>query len=349
MDGPDLSAAGVVSSSPQRGEAVRGEAWPAKPPPLRLNHRAAAIADEMVSDAVALRIAVSELARGSRVIDCGIAAPGGLEAGRLLAEVCMGGLGRVAIADWDAHGLRLPAVQVHTDHPAEACLGSQYAGWAIQPHGYFAMGSGPLRAVARVETELYERLGYAEPAPERGVLVLETRSPPGDAVAEWVAAKTNLAAERLTFLAAPTASIAGSVQISARVVETALHKLDHLGFDVRRVVSAIGSAPIAPVAKDDIRAIGRTNDCVLYGGVVHLLLTADDDELDDLAAQVPSFASPDYGTPFYELFQRYEGDFYKVDPGLFSPAEVHIHNITSGRTFDAGERNVEVLRRSLNG
>lgn len=336
-----------LDASAEQTEAGRGATPPAEPAPLGLNDRAAAIADGMASDAIGLRIAVSRLAAGSRVIDCGIAVAGGLEAGRLLAEACMGGLGRVEISEYNADGLRFPGVSVRTDHPAEACLASQYAGWAIHPEGYFAMGSGPLRAVASVETELYERLGYSEPAADRGVLVLETRTPPTDAVAEWVAARANHAADRLTFLAAPTASIAGSVQISARVIETALHKVDHLGFDVRHIVSAVGSAPLAPVAKNDIRAIGRTNDCVLYGGVVHLTVYAEDDELVELVPRVPSSASSDYGTPFYELFQRYEGDFYKVDPELFSPAEVHIHNVASGRTFRAGALNADVLRRSL--
>lgn len=320
-----------------------------EPALLRLNDRAVEIADRMAGNAAALRIAVARLGAGCDVIDCGIAVAGGLEAGRLLAEACMGGLGRVEFSEWETDGLRLPGVHVRTDHPAVSCLASQYAGWAIQPSGYFAMGSGPLRAVARVERELYERIGYTEPAPERAVLVLETRSPPVDDVAEWIAVKASFAAERMTLLVAPTASLAGSVQISARVIETALHKLDHLGFDVRRVVSAVGSAPLAPVAKNDVRAIGRTNDCVLYGGVVHLSVLAEDDVLAGVVPRLPSAASPNYGAPFYELFQRHGGDFYKVDPGLFSPAEVVIHNIASGRTFAAGERNAGILRSSLYG
>ena len=247
----------------------------------------------------------------------------------------------------EMQGLTLPGVTVWTDRPAIACLASQYAGWAVKPEGYFAMGSGPLRAIARVETELYEKLGYGEPADGPGVLVLETRVPPTAAVAAWLARKSGVAAERLTLLVAPTASPAGGVQIAARVVETALHKLLHLGFDVRQVLSGFGTAPIPPVAKNDLRAIGRTNDCVLYGGTVHLTLRGDDDALSDVARRLPSSASADYGAPFYELFQRYGGDFYKVDPGLFSPAEVLLTNAASGRTFRAGSRNAEVLRRSL--
>lgn len=314
---------------------------------LRLNERAAAIADAMVNDAAALGVVASTLDNGARLIDCGIEAPGGLEAGRLLAEICMGGAGRVSFTSVDLDGLRLPGVHVWTDHPAIACLASQYAGWAVKREGYFAMGSGPLRAIARVEHELFDKLGYAEPPSGRGVLVLETRTAPDAAVAAHVAARAGLSPDRLTILVAPTASSAAGVQISARVVETALHKMLALGFDVRDILSAFGTAPLAPIAKSDMKAIGRTNDCVLYGGVVHLTVRGEDEELQALAPRIPSSASPDYGTPFYDIFQRYGGDFYKVDPHLFSPAQVSLTNVKSGRTFEAGSVNAAVLRQSL--
>jgi methenyltetrahydromethanopterin cyclohydrolase len=314
---------------------------------LGLNERAAAIADAMILDAELLRVSARTLVGGARLVDCGIDVPGGLEAGRLLAEACMGGAGHVSFISVDIDELRLPGILVRTDHPALACLAAQYAGWAIQPAGYFAMGSGPLRAIARVEDALYARLDYGEPASGRGVLVLETRTPPDVAVAAWVSEKSGVASDRLTFLAAPTATTAGGVQISARVVETALHKLHELGFDVRRIVTAFGTAPLAPLAKNDMRAIGRTNDCILYGGIVQLTVEAGDEELAELVPRVPSSASPDYGTPFYDVFQRYGGDFYKVDPHLFSPARVALTSLRSGRTFAAGMPNGTVLRQSL--
>ncbi len=322
---------------------------PVMTPSLGLNARAARLADRLAEAGASLGIQTSMLPSGARVIDCGTDAPGGLEAGRQLAKVCMGGIGRVRFAPWFMDDLAFPGVAVWTDQPAICCLGSQYAGWAVKPEGYFAMGSGPLRAIARVETELYEKLGYGEGAEGPGVLVLETSQAPGDDVAQWLAGKSAVPTERLTLLTARTASLAGGVQIAARVVETALHKMLHEGFDPGRVLSGFGSAPVPPVAKGGLRAIGRTNDCVLYGGVVHLSVRGDDDELSDLAGRLPSAASPDYGAPFYEIFQRYGGDFYKVDPALFSPAEVYLTNLDSGRTFHAGARNAGVLRRSLLG
>lgn len=316
---------------------------------LNLNARAARLADAMAADAALLGLRVATLPNGTRRLDCGVEAPGGLEAGRLLAEVCLGGAGQVAFTTLSVEDLELPGVLVRTDHPALACLASQYAGWAIKPEGFFAMGSGPLRAIARVETPLYASLGYGESAEGPGVLVLETRTLPDATVADWIAARAGIAPERLTLLVAPTATPAAGVQIAARVVETALHKLHELHFDVKGILFASGTAPLAPIAKNDMRAIGRTNDCVLYGGRVQLTVDADDAVLESLVPQVPSSASRDYGTPFYDLFKRYDWDFYKVDPHLFSPACIAITNVRSGRTFEAGELNPGVLRQSLFG
>jgi methenyltetrahydromethanopterin cyclohydrolase len=315
---------------------------------LGMNERAWALADGSAARAAELRIAVHTLTGGARLVDAGVRVPGGLAAGRLLAELCMGGLGHLDFVPLPMGGDVWPAVQVWTDHPAACCLASQYAGWAIDPDGFFAIGSGPLRARARVERELFARLDYAEDS-SRGVLVLEGRTLPTDEVAAWVAAKAKIAPSALTFAVAPTASLAGGVQMAARVLETGLHKMDVLGFDVRRVVSAAGTAPLAPTAASDARAIGRTNDCILYGGQARYTIEAADAELAELAECLPACASSDYGTPFYDIFRRYNNDFYKVDPRLFSPAEVWVTSATSGRTFHAGRVAPDVLRASLFG
>src|SRR5437867_10318843 len=314
--------------------------------PLGVNDRAWEIADIMVANADAMRVASRILGNGARVIDAGISAPGGYAAGAAIAEMCMGGLGDVDYAPVPIGGETWPGVRVWTDHPAVSCMASQYAGWAIQVGKYFAMGSGPLRAHARVERELFGKLGYSETG-RRGVLVLETRNPPTDAVAAWVGQKAGLPPAQLTFVAAPTASLAGGVQIAARILETGLHKMDTLGFDVKRIVSGIGTAPLPPTAKNDLRAIGRTNDCILYGGQARYTVDADDAELGALVPKVPAAASKDYGTPFYEIFKRYDGDFYKIDPLLFSPAEVWLTSAQSGKTYHAGRVTPEVLRASL--
>jgi methenyltetrahydromethanopterin cyclohydrolase len=313
-----------------------------------LNERAWALADRAVARADALRIAVTTLPSGARVIDAGVHTDGGLGAGLMLAELCLGGLGQVRFTPVRVGETSYPGVQVWTDHPAVACMASQYAGWAIRVGDYFAMASGPLRAHVRAETELYAKLRYAETA-SRGVLVLEGRTLPDDPVAEFIAGRAGLDPARITLAIAPTASLAGGVQVVARILETGLHKMDSLGFDVRRVMSGIGTAPLPPPARNDLEAIGRTNDCVLYGGQAHFTIRAGDEELEELAARLPASASSDYGTPFHEIFARYGGDFYKIDKLLFSPGEVWLTSVTTGRTFHGGRVDPQVLARALAG
>jgi methenyltetrahydromethanopterin cyclohydrolase len=319
------------------GESVTG---------LEMNRRASELADMLAGDPVRFRVGVTRLENGARIIDAGVTAEGGYSAGLVLGEICMGGLGAVTHTSLILGGENWVGVQVQTDHPAFSCMASQYAGWAISTGKYFAMGSGPLRAHARVEKELFEKLGYEEEA-THAVLVLEGRDPPTAEVADWVAKKARLTPAQLTFVIAPTASLAGCTQISARILETGLHKMETLGFDVRKIVSGIGSAPLAPPAKNDLRSIGRTNDCILYGGQAHYLVRADDTELAELAPKVPASASRDYGKPFYEIFERYNKDFYKIDPLLFSPAEVWLTSVASGNTYHAGAVNAKVLKASL--
>jgi methenyltetrahydromethanopterin cyclohydrolase len=313
---------------------------------LSLNDRALELADRLAADAEAARVALITLSNGTRVIDCGAQVAGGFEAGRRFAEICMGGLGTVAYAPLVIEGRWLPGLTVTTDRPAIACLAAQYAGWRLDRDGYFAMGSGPGRALIRAE-ELYDDLDWEEHA-SAAVLCLETREPPPAEVADFVAERSGVPASALTLLMAPTASVAGGVQIAARVVETALHKLHELDFDVRRVVAGFGSCPLPPVAGDDMEAIGRTNDAVLYGGQVHLTVEADDDDaLRELVERLPASASSDYGEPFGKVLKDANYDFYTIDPLLFSPAQIRLTSLASGRSFEAGRVNLEVLERSF--
>jgi methenyltetrahydromethanopterin cyclohydrolase len=312
---------------------------------LSLNDRAQGLADRLAAEAEALRVAATKLPNGTRLIDCGSAVPGGLEAGRRFAEICMGGLGSVSFAPLTLEERWLPGLTVVTDRPALACLGSQYAGWRLDPEDYFAMASGPGRALIRAE-DLYDDLDVDERA-RSAVLCLETRDAPPEAVADYVAERAGVPAAELTLLFAPTASLTGSVQVAARVVETALHKLHELEFDVGSVVSGFGSCPLPPVAGKDPEAIGRTNDAVLYGGQVELTVEAPDDELEAIVPRLPASASDDYGEPFGDMLERADWDFYKIDPLLFSPAEVRLTSVSSGRSFHAGAVDIDVLERSF--
>ena len=314
-----------------------------------INRLAAPLVEDLVAESAALRLQVQRLDNGVRLIDAGIHARGGIEAGRRIAEICLGGLGSVELACTGTHADWPWELRVRTAQPVLACLGSQYAGWSLShgegKQGFFALGSGPARALACKES-LFNDLDYADRA-DHACLVLETHKVPPLALLDRVAEQCGVGPERLSIVLTPTTSLAGSVQVVARVLEVALHKAHYLGFELDRIVDGLGSAPLCPPASDFLTAMGRSNDAILFGGRVHLFTSCGDDEAEQLARGMPSDASKDYGRPFAEVFRAAGHDFYKIDPLLFAPARVSVTSLSSGRSFHAGHLAPELLQRSF--
>lgn len=318
-------------------------------PAISVNALARDLLDKLLADAPALRLGIAQGAAGERLVDAGAAAPGGIAAGLRIAEICMGGLGTARIAS-DAALPRWPfAVTVRSSQPVLACLGSQYAGWSLshgeKPNAYFALGSGPARALAGRE-KLFAEIGYADRA-DSAVMVVESARPPPPPLLAEIAAACGVAPARLAVIFAPTQSLAGGVQVVARVLEVALHKLHELGFPLDRVVDGMGTAPLPPPHPDFVTAMGRTNDAIIFGGCVHLYVTGPAAEARALCEALPASASRDYGRPFAEVFRAAHGDFYAIDRSLFSPGEAIVTAIDSGETFRAGRREPALLDASF--
>ncbi len=314
-----------------------------------VNQAALKLLDDLRADADRLRMLEHSMPNGCRVIDTGMDARGGIELGRRVAEICMGGMGRVSLG---ANGniTRWPlSLGVHSTNPVIACLGSQYAGWSLS-HGegkeaFHALGSGPGRALACKET-LFGELGYRDSG-DSTCLVLEVDRFPPAALTEKIAADCGVDIARLTLILTPTLSLAGTTQVVSRVLEVAMHKAHTLGFPLEQIIDGAGSAPLPPPAHDFVDGMGRTNDAILYGGHVHLFVTGSDDDARELAMQLPSGTSRDYGKPFAEVFSHYNHDFFEIDPMLFSPASVMVSCLDTGRSFEAGATDPLVLDRSF--
>ncbi len=301
-----------------------------------------------------LRLAVEKLANGSTIIDAGINVPGGLEAGRIITEICMGGLGTATFSH-SAYTHHWPlTIHVHASNPVLSCLGSQYAGWSLSHGKYYALGSGPARAMATklregvVEPveELYKELEYRDSA-EQTVLVIENDAIPPLEIVEKVVSACGVSAEGLTVIVTPTSSLAGGVQVVGRVLEVAMHKAHALHFPLENIVDGSGSAPICPPHPNFVKAMGRTNDAILFAGQVHLFVKGSDEAAEKLALQLPSSTSKDYGKPFADIFKAYDYDFFKVDAMLFSPASVIVTAVESGKSFRAGKLDNELLDQSF--
>lgn len=311
---------------------------------------------ELLDNADKLRLNVQKLDNGCTIIDAGINAAGGLEAGRIITEICLGGMGTVAISQ-SAYTEKWPlTVNVHSSNPVLACLGSQYAGWSLSHEKYYALGSGPARAMATKTKEgvtspveeLYKELGYQDQCGQT-VLVIENDKVPPVEIIEKVASACGVSPENLTIIVTPTSSLAGCVQVVGRVLEVAMHKAHALHFPLEHILDGAGSAPICPPHPDFVQAMGRTNDAILFAGLVHIFVKGTDEAAEKLANELPSSTSKDYGKPFAQIFKECKYDFFKIDAMLFSPASVIVTAVESGNSFRAGRLDNELLNLSFGG
>jgi methenyltetrahydromethanopterin cyclohydrolase len=314
---------------------------------LSVNRIAHELVENLCNNAAEYGVIVSRTKSGATLIDAGIQAAGGFAAGKIITEICMGGYGKAAILMKQYSDIELPTIYVHTDHPAIATLGSQFAGWQIKSGNFFAIGSGPARALALKPREIYEKINYRDKA-ETATIVLETNKKPPEDLIKNLARECKIKPNNLFIILASTTSIAGSAQVSGRIVETGIHKLTKLGLDPTVIRYAWGCAPIAPVHPKFTEAMSRINDVILYGGTAYYALCYEDDrKLKTLVSNAPSKASKQYGKPFKEIFKEANNDFYQIDPHLFAPAVLIVNNLETGSVFRAGEINVEVLKRSI--
>jgi len=312
-----------------------------------VNRTAWSLAKKLRDQAEEFGVAVKETKSGAILIDAGIEAKGGFLAGRIITEICLGGYGKAEIFFKQYDDLEFPSIFVHTDHPAIAALGCQFAGWQVKVGKYTAIASGPARALTLKPRELYEKIEYGDKA-DVAVLVLETDKEPPEEAITYISNECKVEPDRLSLILAPTSTIVGSTQISGRIVETGMHKLMELGFDPKLITNACGYAPIAPVHPKFAQAMGRTNDAIMYAGVAYYTTSYDDDErLRKLVDKAPSSASKGYGKPFFEIFKEAGYDFYKIDPGLFAPAVLIVNNAKTGSIFRAGRIDVEIFKRSI--
>jgi methenyltetrahydromethanopterin cyclohydrolase len=282
---------------------------------------------------------------GTWVIDAGINCHGGLLAGQIMAEAGIAGLGSVRVEQSSLLDIPWPWVTIDTDQPLLGCFLCQSANWPVKKDEFFAMGSGPA-CLLNADLKIGQAFGYIEKS-DHAVLVLETRSIPDDDVCTFIAEKCGVDPKNLVILVAPTSCLSGSVQIAARSLETGLHKLHQLGFDLSKIKSGMGRCPISAPTGDDFTALGRTNDMVFFAAQVWMAVTkTEDTQLAEIAAKMPSCSSPAYGKPFLEILKQ-AGDFYAIDPGLFAPAEVTLTSIETGHIYHGGGMDAARLKQVM--
>ncbi|MBS7616360.1 methenyltetrahydromethanopterin cyclohydrolase [Candidatus Bathyarchaeota archaeon] len=314
---------------------------------LSVNRLAWKLLEKLCANPELYSVKIEKTKYGALIVDAGINAKGGFQAGKIITEICMGGCGKVEISLSQYGDITLPTITVHTDNPVIATLGSQFAGWNIKEEDYFAIGSGPARALAQKPKEVYEKIGYVDDS-DKAIVVLETDKHPPEKLVRQLAKDCRIQCENLAIILTPTASVAGATQVSGRIIETGVYKLTRLGLNPKTILYAWGRAPIPPTHPKFVEAMARTNDAILYGGATYYVVDCENEaELAEIVKKTPSNASKDYGKPFSEILKAANHDFYKIDPNIFAPAKITLNNVRTGRVFKAGEINNEALRKSF--
>ncbi len=301
---------------------------------------------ELKNESDRLNVKVKKGHLNCTIIDAGINTSGSIEAGLLISEICLGGLGKVTINSCNNfEDCTNAQINVHSAHPVLACLGSQYAGWSLTSDNFFALGSGPVRSIAQKE-KIFDDLKYSDFF-DKTITILEVEKEPPIDVVKKISRDCKIKPENLFFILTPTTSICGNIQVVARVLEVAIHKIHELGFPLERIENGFATAPLPPLAKDFVSAMGRTNDSIIYGGNVNLIINGSEIDIIDLSKKLPSENSKDYGKTFKTIFKENNQDFYKIDGSLFSPASIILNSTETGNIFKSGKINKDLIISSF--
>lgn len=325
---------------------------------IKINNLALKIVKKIIENKDYYKAEITKLNNDSTVVDMTNASWLG---GKLLAEICMGGLGTLNFTSFNLEEYYLPAVNVYTSEPIISCMASQLAGWSVklkkevEKNGelkkkviFQSLGSGPARAKAKTE-KIFEEINYTDDS-NCAIIIFETRKMPNEEVMAIVSEKCDMSPENTYAICAPTACLTGSIQVAARIVETGIHKLHEIHFPLEVIKDGFGTTSIAPIVADDFAAMGTTNDSIIAGGKTFYTIDVDkerEDDLFNLLRKAPANQSPSYGKPFNIIFKEAGYDFYKIDPGLFAPAIYTVNNIKTGKSLTVGSLNYELLKNSF--
>ncbi len=185
-----------------------------------INKLAIKVVKEILAREEEIGVKVIKMACGATLIDMGLNVKGSNEAGVLFTRVTLGDLATVSLGNWKLNeDYSFGSVELFVTEPLIACLGSQIAGWQLGEGEFATIGSGPARAQAVIPTDFYLDMTPYRDRNDEVVLCIQDIHYPDDSVAQEVARACNVLPENVYLLIAPSASIAGGIQVSARMVK----------------------------------------------------------------------------------------------------------------------------------
>lgn len=307
------------------------------------------VKEKIIPNAEQLNCKVHQLKNGAIVVDMGIDMGGGYRAGKLFVEATIGDLGHVDFGRFQCGAIDLPSIDVYIDHPLTSTLSTQFSGWKMKGknlEGWInPIGSGPARAIAR--NDVFAQSWHYQDIHHEAVFAAQTVELPDESMAEEIAEACKISPENVYILAARTGSLVGSIQVCSRTVEASGWRIVRKGFDPHHIIAGMGTSPIAPPIRDELKAMDRVNTALLYGSSVRYLVDCTDAEIEEVIEQLPFCASRRYGEDFIDIFEEGKRDFYIVDKDIHTIAAYEFTNIATGNTFRAGVIREDMLEKSF--
>lgn len=309
------------------------------------------VLNEILANSEALGCEIKKLNNGTTIVDMGLRRKGSWKAALLYTRATIGDLGVVNLGEFRLDERRsFSSVEVFIDQPMIACVAAEMADWRIGNGEYAVIVSGPARAQAAVESDHYiKRTKYRDHYDKAAIACLQTVEYPDEKIAAEIAKACHVKEEDTYLLVSSSTCLTASAQVSARIIEQSCNKLFVSGkMSPEAIVMARGNAPIAPIVKDEDKMMGRINDALIYGSTVELWLDASDEKIAEIAPMlVAKHSSPCYGKPFEEIFIEHGRNFFNIPLDVHSIGRVIAHSVNTGKAFDSGEIDYDVLRKSF--
>jgi methenyltetrahydromethanopterin cyclohydrolase len=314
-----------------------------------LNQAAVEIIKDVIARADEYQIRTWKADCGSTLVDMGLDCPGSWKAGQAFVEAGFGGMGKATYGKFEIGRFTVPSIDVWVDHPVLAVVASQAGCWELGTGELAMIGSGPARAVALADR--WSGHGYRDTKATEVVVQLQTHRVPSDDLCRTVAEACHVSPEQVYVVFAPTACLVGAIQVASRTVEQVMIKLFLRGFDIHSVKHGFGTAPVAPLVKNEVEVMGRANDALFYGATTVLYADAPDNVIEpivkDFCFDVNS--GEFWGMPFASIFERFHHNWFEVPDLVDSPAKLIINSLQTGHSFVGGQINLQVLSRSYFG
>ncbi len=286
---------------------------------------------------------------GATVIDCGINKDGGWEVAKLFTKILFGGTNEIEYGVFSdkINDINYRSVIVSSDFPVLQQAGCNISGWELKKGHFAPILAGPGRTVARKPNDWFAKYSDYEDSHCEAVITVESSSIISSQEVKDLIQATGVLAKDLYILVAPSGSTVCSVQVAARILEQSLHRLCDEGFNLGAIIEAHGYAVVPPVVKDDLLAMGRLNDVLIYGGQATYTVDCEDSEIEKVISIVPSFNSTEYGRIFKDIYEENGCNFFNIDMRTYSPAKLVMINQRTGNVFSSGEINIELLAKSF--